>query len=68
MDDAWDIGGKSRIVRESVSGLAWYISIEGVGGKWIPKSVIHADSEVWRKGHAGKLIVKAWWAERQTWI
>lgn len=33
---------------------------------WIPKSVIHADSSVWKTGQTeGELIVKTWWAEKQ---
>lgn len=27
---------------------------------WIPQSQIHADSEVWRKGQSGRLVVKTW--------
>lgn len=30
---------------------------------WIPKSVIHADSEVAKKGDEGELVVMEWWAE-----
>jgi hypothetical protein len=30
---------------------------------WIPKSVIHGDSEVYRKGTTGKVVVQEWWAE-----
>ncbi len=39
--------------------------------KWIPKSVIHDDSEVWTmrgdedEGREGKLIVKGWWARKE---
>ena len=33
---------------------------------WIPKSVIHEDSSVWKIGQTeGELIVKTWWAEKQ---
>jgi hypothetical protein len=35
---------------------------------WVPKSVIHDDSEVWgaRDGrNEGKLVVQAWWAEKE---
>lgn len=38
------------------------------GEVWIPKSVIHDDSEVYEEGHAGKLVVKRWWAEQRGWI
>ena len=33
----------------------------------IPKSVIHDDSEVWKFGDKGRLIVKTWWAEKEGW-
>lgn len=34
---------------------------------WIPRSdtVLHADSEVWKKYCDGKLIVYRWWAEKK---
>jgi len=31
---------------------------------WIPKSVVHDDSEAWKKGDSGNLVVKFWWAEK----
>lgn len=38
-----------------------------VGGKerWVPKSVIGADSEVWQPGQQGKLVVFTWFAEKE---
>jgi hypothetical protein len=38
--------------------------VRGGEDRWIPQSVIHADSEVAKKGQAGKLIVLEWWAEK----
>lgn len=32
------------------------------GELWIPRSVIHDDSEVWKQGDQGRLILKGWWA------
>ncbi len=32
---------------------------------WVPKSVIHDDSEVSKNGDSGKLIVKQWYAEKE---
>ena len=33
---------------------------------WVPKSVIHDDSEVWDAHNAtGELAVQAWWAEKE---
>lgn len=33
-------------------------------GRWVPKSCVHDDSEVFKKGDEGKFIVKTWWAEK----
>lgn len=35
---------------------------------WIPKSVLHDDSEVFEKDGEGTLVVKSWWAEKQRWL
>jgi hypothetical protein len=32
---------------------------------WIPKSVVHDDSEVYALDHSGKLVVAGWWAEKE---
>lgn len=34
--------------------------------KWIPKSVIHCDSDVQAMGDSGTLIVPTWFAEREV--
>lgn len=31
---------------------------------WIPQSVVHDDSEVFKEGDEGKIVTKQWWAER----
>lgn len=34
--------------------------------RWIPKSVIHEDSEVYRSdSEPGTLVVERWWAEKE---
>jgi hypothetical protein len=33
--------------------------------KWIPKSVIHDDSEVFEADTEGSVIVHRWWAEKE---
>lgn len=33
--------------------------------KWVPKSQVTADSEVYAEGHVGKLVVTAWFAEKE---
>ena len=32
---------------------------------WIPKSLVHEDSEVWRDGDYGRLVVATWFVERE---
>ena len=34
---------------------------------WLPKSVIHDDSEIWEEGQEGKLVVPNWFAEKENW-
>lgn len=35
---------------------------------WLPKAVIHDDSEVYKKETTGKLLVKYWFAEKEGWV
>lgn len=34
---------------------------------WVPKSVLHDDSEVCGEGDEGRLAVKTWFARKQGW-
>ncbi len=35
---------------------------------WVPQSQIHADSEVYQRGHRGKLVMSKWIAaQRELW-
>lgn len=45
--------------RETPNALL--VVIGGVS-TWIPKSVIHDDSEVWREGDTGTLVLPEWFA------
>lgn len=33
-------------------------------GVWIPKSQVHDNSEIWKKGDEGTLVITRWWAEK----
>jgi len=35
---------------------------------WIPQSVVADDSEVYKKGDSGRLVVKGWFAAKQGWV
>ena len=60
--------GEARIVRESAAAIL--VEIEDHAGEhWIPKAVIHDDSEVWEeKGSTGNLVVQEWFAEKEGFI
>ena len=32
---------------------------------WVPSSVVHDDSEVYKEKDFGKLIIKEWWARKE---
>ncbi len=53
--------GEGRCIRESEKALLVRI---GEKETWIPKSVVHDDSEVWKTDDDGKIVVKLWWAEK----
>lgn len=56
--------GESKAVRETDKAVLCVLADETQ--RWIPKSVVHDDSEVWKKGDDGKLVVKRWWAEKNV--
>ena len=38
---------------------------DGVGfEEWIPKSQIHDDSEIYKDGQTGDLVIQSWFAEK----
>lgn len=41
------------------------VRIGGEIEKWIPQSQIDDDSEVWKEGDTGDLVIKAWFAEKE---
>lgn len=49
---------ESILVRASIDGRRRSV--------WIPQSVVHDDSEVWRDCQRGKVVVKRWWAEKKS--
>ena len=53
------------VIRET--DLALLVSFEDTGNElWVPKSVIHDNSEVWRGiDKHGTLVVEAWWAQKE---
>lgn len=56
---------QAKVVR--ATGRALLCRLETGEERWIPKSVIHDDSEVYDQGEnaAGELVVQGWWADRE---
>lgn len=52
---------------EAVAETDLAICVEGIQDDdiWIPKSQVHDDSEVYKKGHEGTLVVMEWFAEKE---
>lgn len=56
--------GTAKPLRETEKALL--VMREDLSELWIPKSVIHDDSEVYSvKSGAGELFVQEWWAEKE---
>lgn len=55
--------GDAKVKRATDKALL--CDLESGEEQWVPKSVIHDDSEVFddEDNSSGELIVKAWWAE-----
>jgi hypothetical protein len=54
--------GDAQVIRETDKALL--VDLDG-SEVWVPKSVVHDDSEVWSAENAvGDLVVKYWWAAK----
>lgn len=52
---------EGKITRETEKAVLYE---HGDEKTWVPKSVIHDDSAIWKKGEEGILKVEAWWASK----
>lgn len=68
-DDGANLGTGTALKE---TGKALLIELDEHGEeKWIPKSVIHADSEVFSLNadeNVGEVVVMYWWAEKEQLI
>lgn len=56
--------GQAKII--ATTDKAIRVELDTTHTLWVPESVIHDDSEVFKGcDGAGDLVVKAWWAEKQ---
>ncbi len=54
-----------KVFAKAETAKALLVEIDGEPGVWIPQSVISEDSEVYKRGDEGKLVVRRWFAERE---
>jgi len=59
-----DVEEIKDVVCERETPKAILVKSNGVS-TWVPKSVIHDDSEVYKEGTSGKLVVARWFAEKE---
>lgn len=55
--------GDGKAIRATERALL--VKLESGDEVWIPQSVVHDDSEVFKEGHYGEVIVQEWWAEKE---
>lgn len=62
-DEVVDTYPKCHCIRASAKALL--VTIPALGGDfWIPRRVVHDDSEVWEQDHVGSLVVAGWFGIR----
>jgi hypothetical protein len=57
--------GESSMAIKITTPEEWIEEFEGKEEAWIPKSQIHADSQIDSDGEEGELLVTAWWAKKR---
>ncbi len=59
--------GKGTAVAASPVALRIRFNDAKIGTRWVPKSVLHDDSEVYQLSSDpdGKVIVMEWWADKE---
>lgn len=66
--DPTHIVQNATVIKETKKAIL--VSAPSLDGEvWVPQSVVHDDSEVYRLSDPGpgNLVVKRWWAEERGW-
>jgi hypothetical protein len=56
-----------KVICTKATPKAILVRLEDGKETWVPQSQVHDDSEVWKEGHSGKLVVESWFAEQKGW-
>ena len=60
---------EAECIKESESGKAILVAAPVFDApEWIPHSQITDDSEIWKPGQTGELIITEWLAEKKGWL
>ena len=62
-DDDFETFEEARCVAETSKAIK--VELSGGAKHWIPRSVLSEDSEVYKEGTDGKLIIKTWFVEKE---
>ena len=54
--------GEYEVIKETAKAI---LVSDGDDQLWVPKSVIHDNSEIWKTGQSGNLVVETWFAENE---
>ena len=56
--------GNGKCVKETAKAIR--VELDDLGDKiWIPQSQVHENSEVWKDGQEGEVIVSDWFAKKE---
>ena len=56
--------GRATVAKETEKAIYVEFEADDHDDMWIPKAVIHDDSEVWCHGQEGVVCVQSWWADK----
>lgn len=67
-NDAFDVPDTTVIHATALAILVESPELHNGESTWVPLSCVHDDSEVYRKGDEGTLLIKRKFAEDQGWL
>lgn len=56
--------GQAKVTKETPKAILVEIGSKEI---WVPQKAVHDDSEIWKQGDKGKLVVCAWFARARGW-
>jgi hypothetical protein len=54
--------GYAKVIRTTEKAIL--VDLDGEE-RWVPQSCVHADSEVWKEGQEGELVLTRWFADKE---